>query len=113
MLHPPHPWVAWLLQRKRRLVLCAIFVLPLSMAADRAEPLDPSAQPTAAERVIVAETFLNQKLFIWQKRLKLEDWNITFKLVHLSDLKPKTLGNIHWDSDVKKAMMSILCPADY
>lgn len=95
-------------------MLCAIFALPLSMAAaDRPDPLDPSAQPTAAERITVAETFLNQKLFIWQKRLRLEDWNITFKLVHLSDLKPKTLGNIHWDSDLRKASMSILCPADY
>src|SRR5579872_983883 len=109
MLHPPHPWVTWLLQRNRRLVLCAIFVLPLSLAAaERTEPSDQNAQPSATERITVAETFLNQKLFIWQKRLKLEDWNITFKLVRLSELKPKTLGNIHWDSDLKKANMSIL-----
>ena len=111
MLHQPHPWVAWLLQRKRRVVLCALFVLPLTLAAaERPEPLD---QATAAERITTAENFLTQKLFIWQKRLKLEDWNIGFKLVRLSDLKPKTLGNIHWDSDVRKATMSILCPADY
>src|SRR5437868_483089 len=111
MLHPPHHWVTWLLQRYRRVVLCALFVLPWTLAAaERPEPLDPS---TAAERIATAETFLTQRLFVWQKRLKLEDWNITFKLVHFSDLKPKTLGNVHWDSDVKKASMSILCPADY
>src|SRR5579884_2627778 len=107
MLHPPHPWVAWLSQRNRRLVLCAIFVLPLTLAAaERPEPPDKTSQTSAAERNTVAETFLNQRLFIWQKRLKLEDWNITFKLVRLTDLKPKTLGNIHWDSDLKKASMS-------
>ncbi len=111
MLHPPHSWVAWLLQRNRRLVVCALFALPLILAAaDRPEPLD---RTTIVERNSTAETFLTQKLFIWQKRLKLEDWSITFKLVHLSELKPKTLGNIHWDSDLKKANMNILCPADY
>jgi len=82
----------------------------LIVAAERPEPLDPT---TATERNTIAESFLNQKLLIWQKRLKLEDWTITFKLVHLGDLKPKTLGNIHWDSDLKKANMSILSPADY
>jgi len=95
-------------------VLGAIFVLPLVLAAaERPEPTDQNIPATAAERITVAENFLNQKLFIWQKRLKLEDWNISFKLVRLTDLKPKTLGNIHWDSDLKKASMSILCPADY
>jgi hypothetical protein len=95
-------------------VFSALFVLPLALAAaERPEPTDPNAQVSPAERTTVAESFLHQRLFIWQKRLKLEDWNITFKLVHLTDLKPKTLGNIHWDSDLKKATMSILCPADY
>jgi hypothetical protein len=79
-------------------------------AAERPDPPDPTA---AAEKSMVAESFLTQRLVIWQKRLKLEDWNITFKLVHISDLKPKTLGNVHWDSDLKKASMSILSPADY
>src|SRR5437868_15508464 len=111
MLHQPNHWVAWFSQRNRTRVLSAIFILPLAMAAaDRPDTPDPS---TAAERLVAAESFLTQKLVIWQKRLKLEDWNITFKLVHFSDLKPKTLGNIHWDSDLKKANMIILSPADY
>jgi hypothetical protein len=86
-------------------------VLPLLLgAAERSESAD---QTIAAERIATAESFLSQRLMIWQKRLKLEDWNISFKLLRLSELKPKTLGNIHWDSDVKKANMSVLCPADY
>jgi hypothetical protein len=28
-------------------------------------------------------------------------------------LKPKTLGNIHWDADVKRASIKILSPEDY
>jgi hypothetical protein len=110
MVHQLHR-VAWLSQRNRRLVLSAFFILPLALAA--AEQPDRPEQTLTAERVIAAETFLTQKLVVWQRRLKLEDWNITFKLVHFSDLKPKTLGNIHWDSDLKKASMSILTPADY
>ena len=85
--------------------------LPLALYAG--DSSDRMEQTVAAERTITAENFLTQKLVIWQKRLKLEDWNIAFKLVHYSDLKPKTLGNIHWDSDLKKASMSILSPSDY
>jgi len=103
MYHRPLVWVTCL-----RL---AAILLPIStvLAAQNSIPEDS----TAAERCITAESFLNQKLFLWQKRLKLEDWNITFKLVRIGELKPKTLGNIHWDSDVKKANISILNPADY
>ena len=110
MLHQAD-WVAWLTQRNRRFVLSVFFILPLALAA--ADQPDRPDQTLAAERVIAAETFLTQKLVVWQRRLKLEDWNIGFKLVHYSDLKPKTLGNIHWDSDLKKASMSILSPSDY
>lgn len=67
----------------------------------------------AAERRVTAESFLAQKLVIWQKRLKLDAWNITFILVHPSELKPKTLGNIHWDAEVKRASIKILSPEDY
>src|SRR5690242_3412369 len=103
MQHRPLVWVAWL-------PLTAI-LLPIStaLASQNTIPADTSA----AERCVTAESYLNQKLFLWQKRLKLEDWNITFKLVRIGELKPKTLGNIHWDSDVKKANISILNPADY
>jgi hypothetical protein len=79
------------------------------LAGQNATPEETSA----AEKCATAESFLTQKLFLWQKRLKLEDWNISFKLVRLGELKPKTLGNIHWDSDLKKANMNILTPVDY
>ena len=111
MVHRPHHCVAWLSQRKRSFVLPALFLLPLATTVAQS-PGTPE-QTLAAERGLTAETFLTQKLFIWQKRLKLEDWHITFKLVHSSNLKPKTLGNIRWDADVKRATMSVLSPGDY
>ena len=103
MLHRPLVWAACL--------SLAASALPTATAF--AGQSTASEDSTVAERCATAESFLTQKLFLWQKRLKLEDWNITFKLVRLGELKPKTLGNIHWDSDIKKASINILNPADY
>jgi hypothetical protein len=103
MPHRPLVWVTCL-------PLVAIVLPPVTLlAGQNATPEETSA----AEKCATAESFLTQKLFLWQKRLKLEDWNISFKLVRLGELKPKTLGNIHWDSDLKKANMNILTPVDY
>jgi hypothetical protein len=35
------------------------------------------------------------------------------QLVRANGLEPKTLGNIHWDTDVKKATIDVLSPEDY
>lgn len=50
---------------------------------------------------------------IWQQRLKVQDWKISILMSHPSDLKPKTLGNIHWDADKKVAAIRVLAPTDY
>ena len=73
----------------------------------------PSTEPSPRERTLLAESFTNEKLYLWQKRLGLEDWKITVSLVRASDLRPKTLGNIHWDLDKKTALVHVLDPADY
>ena len=104
MLHRPLVWVACV-------PLAAILLPTTTVLAD--QNLVPAQEPSNAERCATAESFLSQRLFLWQKRLKLEDWNISFKLVRVGELKPKTLGNIHWDSDVKKANINVLNPADY
>jgi hypothetical protein len=67
----------------------------------------------AHERTIFAESFTAEKLWLWQKRLNLQDWKITVAMARASELKPKTLGNIHWDSDKKTATIHVLDPADY
>jgi hypothetical protein len=68
---------------------------------------------TARQRTLVAESFTAEKLWAWQKRLNLQDWNITVALARATELKPKTLGNIHWDTDKKTATIHVLDPADY
>jgi hypothetical protein len=65
------------------------------------------------ERSVLAESFASEKLWSWQKRLKLDDWRISVSVSRASELKPKTLGNIHWDSDKKTAIIRVLDPADY
>jgi len=73
----------------------------------------PRTEPSARERTLLAESFTNEKLYQWQKRLGLDDWKITIVLARTGELRPKTLGNIHWDLDKKTAMIHVLDPADY
>lgn len=61
----------------------------------------------------MAQSFTTERLSVWQKRLKLQDWDIAVVMSRTGDLKPKTLGNIHWDTDKKEAVIHVLDPADY
>ena len=61
----------------------------------------------------MAENFATEKLAAWQKRLNMQDWNITVHMARATELKPKTLGNIHWDLEKKTAVIRVLDPADY
>ena len=65
------------------------------------------------ERIALAGSFTMEKLWRWQKRLQLEDWKISVVVARASELKPKTLGNIHWDTEKKTATIRVLDPADY
>jgi len=73
----------------------------------------PIPEPPARERGLQAEGFVNGRLAIWQQRLNLQDWRISIIMSHPSDLKPKTLGNIHWDADKKSAVIRVLDASDY
>ncbi len=77
-------------------------------------PAQPSAfELSPRERTALAESFATERLWVWQKRLNLQDWNIAVVMARASELKPKTLGNIHWDLDKKTAVIRVLDPADY
>jgi hypothetical protein len=67
---------------------------------------------SAAERS-QCESFIAERLSVWQQRLKLGDWNLKVILARASELKPKTLGNVNWDSEKKEATIRVLDPADY
>lgn len=57
--------------------------------------------------------FLNARLAFWQQRLNLQDWKLSVVASHPSELKPQTLGNIHWDTPAKTAVVRVLSIADY
>jgi hypothetical protein len=76
-------------------------------------PQQVSSAIPARERTLAAEAFATERLWVWQKRLNLEDWKISVSMVRAGDLRPKTLGNIHWDLEKKTAVIHVLDPADY
>jgi hypothetical protein len=87
------------------------FLISLTMASWAQNT--SGASITARQRTLVAESFTAEKLWAWQKRLNLQDWNISVALARATELKPRTLGNIHWDTDKKTAIIHVLDPADY
>jgi len=73
----------------------------------------PAPVPHADERQAIAQRFVRQTLDTWQERLNLKDWKIQVDLVRPSALEPKTLGNIHWDTNLKQANIGVLSAYDY
>jgi hypothetical protein len=89
-------------------------ILILVAVANVVAQTTPSTPPeTARERTLLAEKYAAERLSVWQKRLNLQDWNISLLVSRATELKPKTLGNIHWDSEKKTAVIRVLDPADY
>jgi hypothetical protein len=93
-----------------RIALSASVFLFCSVGSLRADQAVPS---TAQERAEVAVSYVNERLAVWQTRLNLQDWKISVVMAHQYELKPKTLGNIHWESDKKTAVIRVLDAADY
>jgi len=91
--------------------LLPLVVLPgLSFGASLQKP---TADVNPRECAQMSEPYVTERLAIWQQRLKLEDWKISILMAHPNDLKPKTLGNIHWDADKKSAVIRVLDASDY
>jgi hypothetical protein len=94
--------------------------LPLSLVAAFSSACTAQQNPvpvpgglSARERTLAAEAFTAERLWVWQKRLNLQDWKVTVEMARTTDLRPKTLGNIHWDLEKKTAVVHVLDPADY
>ncbi|HTQ55349.1 MAG TPA: hypothetical protein VMI94_12865 [Bryobacteraceae bacterium] len=59
------------------------------------------------------EYHLDQKLRSWQKRLGMDDWRLSVRLVRQKDLDKNTWGNAEWDPAYKTGTISVLDPVDY
>lgn len=86
------------------LLTCGTALAQISSEASSAQHVEQSRSP---------ERFVNERLSIWQQRMKLEDWHISVVMMRHSDLKPKTLGNIRWDKKNKSAVIWVQDAADY
>jgi hypothetical protein len=78
----------------------------------------PNTQPlpgclTKLEESEFVGRFIEEKLAVWQQRLKLEDWRVSVAMTRRDSLKPKTLGGIRWDKGKKSAVMAVMDPAEY
>lgn len=91
----------------------AFFFLAIVVPFTPAFALSTSPSGAQHEKTLTAQSFLGEKLWIWQKRLSLSGWKIKIKMARSSELKPKTLGNIHWDADTHAAEINVLAPEDY
>jgi hypothetical protein len=70
-------------------------------------------EPSLRERGLLADRYVHEKLPEWQRRLKLEDWKICILSARQTELRPHTMGNVHWDADKKTAVIRVLNASDY
>ena len=59
------------------------------------------------------ESRLDRQLKTWQKRLGLEDWNLTLRLARQSEIDRNSWGASEWDPESKSGTISVLDPRDY
>jgi len=83
-------------------------LLALGIGASLCAP-PPPADTSLLVTVEQADRWTKQ----WQKRLDMTDWRITTLIVRRSELKPETLGNLHWDTENHAATIRVLDPLDY
>ena len=94
----------------------SLFCLALSLWADQPVSKPPGAK--AAGKAYPQECRLSQAQVerwtkAWQKRLGLEDWDVTIQIVRASELRPETLGNLRWNSATHSAVIRVLSATDY
>ena len=95
-----------------RFLPLAILILSGGISS-HAQTTPASNATVASERSALAASFATERLWVWQKRLNLKEWNISVLVSRASDLKARTVGNIHWDREKKTAVIRVLDPADY
>lgn len=59
------------------------------------------------------ESRLQNQLKFWQKRLGLEEWSFSLRVVRQSQIDSNAWGTAEWDPDAKTGVISVLDPRDY
>ena len=96
-----------------RSIALTLLVLLGGIYSSYAQTTSASSATVASERTALVGSFATERLSVWQKRLNLKEWNISVVVSRATELKAKTVGNIHWDREKKTAVIRVLDPADY
>ncbi len=59
------------------------------------------------------ETRLERQMKVWQKRLGLEQWSLSLRVVRQSEIDRNAWGAAEWDPAAKTGVISVLDPRDY
>ncbi len=84
----------------------------LSLWAAQPAPKPPAAK-AARKECLISQVQVERWTKAWQKRLALEDWDVSVQMVRASELRPETLGSLRWNSTAHTAIMRVLSPTDY
>lgn len=100
-----------------RLVFALSLWIGLSLGGPpiKSPPAERRAGPPVVTQAppVVTQAQVQRWLKSWQKRLALDDWEISAHVVPGRDLKPDTLGNLRWNSADKTATIRVMDPGDY
>ncbi len=56
---------------------------------------------------------LERELKTWQKRMSMDDWNLSIQVVRQNLLEKNTWGGAEWDPAKKTGVIRVLDPSDY
>jgi hypothetical protein len=59
------------------------------------------------------ETRLDRQMRVWQKRLGLEEWNLSVHVVRQAEIDKNAWGTAEWDPESKTGVINVLDPRDY
>jgi hypothetical protein len=96
-----------------RCITLTLLALLGGISSCYAQSTAASSATVASDRTALVGSFATERLSVWQKRLNLKEWNISVVVSRATELKAKTVGNIHWDREKKTAVIRVLDPADY
>jgi hypothetical protein len=86
---------------------------PAAAVSDRAPQAAITSDTDPAQRQALANRYIHDLLPYWQQRLQLQDWSVYILLSRPADLRPGTLGNIHWDMEKKSATIRVMDASGY
>src|ERR1700694_1820528 len=59
------------------------------------------------------ESRLERQMHFWQKRLGLDEWNLSVRLVRQAEIDRNSWGAAEWDPEAKSGIIRVLDPRDY